>query len=220
VHGSDAAVLYSRGDDLVEATACEVHDRYRDFVASVVSRYLPAPALAELGAGYGSVVLDLARRPAFRGTPVFAAELTDAGSQLISELSIAEGLMVQTGLCDLTASPVTALPIPPGAVIYTSYAAQYVPRLELSFVESLASIAPSVVIHVEPCYEHCEGKTLLGLMRRRYIEVNDYNTNLVTVLREQRDRGVIDILEELPAVFGSNPLLAASVIVWRPLRRN
>jgi hypothetical protein len=77
-----------------------------------------------------------------------------------------------------------------------------------------------VVINVEPCYEHCEGKTLLGLMRRRYIEVNDYNTNLVTVLREQRDRGVIDILEELPAVFGSNPLLAASVIVWRPLRRN
>ena len=45
------------------------------------------------------------------------------------------------------------------------------------------------MIHIEPCYEHCEGKTLLGLMRRRYIQVNDYNTNLVTVLREQSERG-------------------------------
>ncbi|MEP6905750.1 MAG: hypothetical protein ABI875_06670 [Gemmatimonadales bacterium] len=50
--------------------------------------------------------------------------------------------------------------------------------------------------------------------------MNDYNTNLVTVLHEQRDRGVIEIVEERPAVFGSNPLLAASVIVWRPLRHN
>jgi hypothetical protein len=57
-------------------------------------------------------------------------------------------------------------------------------------------------------------------VRWRYIEVNDYNTNLVTELHERRDRGVIEIVEERPAVFGSNPLLAASVIVWRPLRRN
>jgi len=110
--------------------------------------------------------------------------------------------------------------IPPGAVIYTSYAAQYVPRLSSSFVDQLALFSPSVVIHIEPCYEHCEGKTLLGLIRQRYIEVNDYNTNLVTVLHEQRDRDDIEILEERPAVFGSNPLLAASVIVWRPLRRD
>lgn len=137
---------------------------------------------------------------------------------MISALSAAEGLLVETGRCDLTTSPVTDMRIPPGAVIYTSYAVQYVPRITSALVDELALLAPSAVIHIEPCYEHCEGKTLLGLMRRRYIEVNDYNTNLVTVLHQQRDRGVIEILEERPAVFGSNPLLAASVIVWRPLR--
>jgi len=213
-------VLYSEGDELVEATISQAHGRYRDVVAAAVGRCLPAAGVAELGAGYGSIVLDLARRAEFKSTPFFAAELTESGTRLISELAVAEGLDVQTGRCDLTASPLTDLMIPPDSVIYTSYAAQYVPRLESSFVEQLALLAPSAVVHIEPCYEHCEGKTLLGLMRRRYIEVNDYNTNLVTVLHEKRDRGVIEILEERPAVFGSNPLLAASVIVWRPLRHD
>ena len=189
-------------------------------MAATVARYLPAAAVAELGAGYGSIALDLARRAEFRSAQFFAAELTESGTRLIEALRAAEGLAVQTGRCDLTASPVTDMRIPPGAVIYTSYAAQYVPRLSSSFVDQLALFSPSVVIHIEPCYEHCEGKTLLGLMRQRYIEVNDYNTNLVTVLHEQRDRDAIEILEERPAVFGSNPLLAASVIVWRPLRRD
>jgi hypothetical protein len=103
-------------------------------------------------------------------------------------------------------------------VIYTSHAAQSVPRLSAAFVDGLSALSPSAVIHIEPCFEHTGGKTLLGLLRRRYIEMNDYNTNLITILHEQRERGTIDIVEERPAVFGSNPLLAASVIVWRPLR--
>jgi len=150
---------------------------------------------------------------------VFAGELTTSGTRLIAMLADAEGVSVHADRCDLTSVPVTPLAIPPKALIYTSYAAQYVPRLSQSFVESLSALDPSAVVHIEPCYEHCEGKTLLGLMRRRYIQVNDYNTNLVTVLREQCERGAIEIVEERPAVFGSNPLLAASVIVWRPLGR-
>jgi len=219
VHGTDTRVLYSDGDELLEATVSEAHNRYRDVVAGAIARYVPASAIAELGAGFGSVVLNLARRPELASMQFFAAELTESGTRMISALSAAEDVIIHTGRCDLTGAPITDMPIPPGAVIYTSYAAQYVPLLSSTFVEQLALFAPSAVIHIEPCHEHCEEKTLLGLMRRRYIEVNDYNTNLVTVLHEQRDRGVIEILEERPAVFGTNPLLAASVIVWRPLRR-
>jgi hypothetical protein len=181
--------------------------------------YLPAAALVELGAGYGSMIIDLARRAAFQDTPVFGGELTTSGTSLIAMIADAESVPVQAGRCDLTSAPVTTFAIPPKAVIYTSYAAQYIPRLSQSFVDSLAALEPAAVVHIEPCYEHCEGKTLLGLMRRRYIQVNDYNTNLVTVLREQCEFGAIEIVEERPAVFGSNPLLAASVIVWRPLER-
>jgi hypothetical protein len=212
-------VLYSEGEELIEATASVAHAKYRDLVAGVVARYFPATAIAEFGAGYGSIVIDLARRPAYRGVPFFAAELTKSGERMISMLAAHEDVEVVTGRCDLTATPITDVELPTGTLIYTSFAAQYVPRLGRSFVDSLVALAPAAVIHIEPCYEHSGGKTLLGLMRRRYIEVNDYNTNLVTILHEQRERGVIDIVEERPAIFGSNPLLAASVIVWKPLRR-
>jgi hypothetical protein len=200
------------------ATTLEIHRRYKDFVAAVLTPYVPAAALVELGAGYGSIVIDLARRPVFHDMLVLAGELTTSGTRLIAMLADAEGVSIHAGHCDLMSVPVTTLAIPPKALIYTSYAAQYIPLLSQSFVESLIALDPATVVHIEPCYEHCEGKTLLGLMRRRYIQVNDYNTNLVTVLREQSDRGAIEIVDERPAVFGSNPLLAASVIVWRPLR--
>jgi hypothetical protein len=219
VQGPDTPILCSEGEELVESTASAAHNRYRDLVAEVVARHLPASAVAELGAGYGSIVVDLARRPAFRNVPMFAADISMSGCQVIEMLALTEGLEISTGPCDFVTLPITRLDIPPGAVIYTSHAAQSIPRLMPTFIDGLASLNPSAVIHVEPCYEHSRGKTLLGLLRRRYIEMNDYNTNLITVLHEQRERGTIDIVEERPAVFGSNPLLAASVIVWRPLRR-
>lgn len=216
--GADIPILSWESDQLVESTPSVAHRKYRDLVAGVVERYFPATAIAELGAGYGSILIDIARRPAFRGVPMYAAELTESGSLLIDMLAAAEGVTVTTERCDLTASPITEIDLPVGSLIYTSYAAQYVPRLSQAFVESLIALAPVAVIHIEPCFEHCDPKTLLGLLRRRYIEVNDYNTNLVTILHEQRERGSIDIVEERPAVFGSNPLLAASIVVWRPMR--
>ena len=73
---------------------------------------------------------------------------------------------------------------------------------------------PARLLGFEPCYEHCNAMTLLGLMRRRYIEMNDYNMNLATLLHARQKQGEISILREEAAVFGSNPLLACSIIIW------
>ena len=82
-----------------------------------------------------------------------------------------------------------------------------------------AALGQKTTIFIEPCYEHCDDSTLLGLLRRRYIEVNDYNTNLVTLLHEESEAGKVKILDERKAAFGHHPLLAASVIVWEPADR-
>ncbi len=57
---------------------------------------------------------------------------------------------------------------------------------------------------------------MLGLMQRRYVEINGYNTNLLSVLHKHRDDGKIDILVETPQIFGMNPFLPVSVLAWRP----
>jgi hypothetical protein len=215
--GSLPAMFCSAGDTFELLPPMTALDRHVDMAESAIRPYLPASALVELGAGYGSVILALARRAPLSGTPMMAGEFTDSGTALIATLAAAQGSAVAAGRCDFRSPQITPMAIPPGAVIFTSHAVPYVPWLEMTFVDALSSFRPKAVIHLEPCYEHCDPRTLLGLMRRRYIEVNGYNRNLATLLHIAEDAGTINILEERPALFGTNALLPASLLVWSPV---
>ena len=208
--------LCSIEGNLELVTAMEGHRRYMELVRRTLEPYGSAPALVELGAGYGAVLLGLAQMEPFNGMKIMAGEFSAAGVELLQRLAGAQGVAITAEHCDLASPHITDLAIPSDAIIFTSYATPYVPKLPTSFVETLSALHPRVVVHFEPCYEHCERDTLIGLMRQRYIEVNDYNTNLVSLLREHQQRGLINIIEERPAVFGSNPLLPASLLVWAP----
>jgi hypothetical protein len=204
------------GDSLELISPMKAHNIQTNLVAELVESYLPASALVELGAGYGSIILSLAKRNSCLGMPIMAGEYTDSGLELIRNLSRAQGLNIQTAHCDFFSSQITDLDIPPGAIIFTSFAVCCVSQLSSDFVKAILTLQPKVVMHLEPCYEHCDSTTLLGLMRRRYIDINDYNTNLVTLLHEHQKQGSLTIVVEKPLVFGVNPLLTASVIVWSP----
>lgn len=190
--------------------------RQLDTIAAVLAPHCPAPALVELGAGYGSVLLNLAKRPPFAGMLLVAGEYAPSGVELLRRLAAGQGVPIGAGTCDFHALDLTPLGVPPGAVVFTSFATPCVPCLQPSFVAALCAVRPKVVVHIEPCYEHCDPATLTGLLRQRYIEVNDYNRNLVDLLHAEVARGALTLHEERPAVFGSNPLLAASVLVWSP----
>jgi hypothetical protein len=197
-------------------TATAAYQRHVDGVSTILQPWRDAPMVVELGAGYGGVVLNLAQRPEFAHAKFFAGEYTANGVELIGLLSQAEGVKVQCGRCDFSRVPVCDFQFPEGALVYTSYATPYVRHLQPSFISELSSHRPKAVVHIEPCLEHCDPGTLAGLMRRRYIEVNGYNVNLVSLLRQQERAGLIQILEERPAVMGINPLLAVSVVSWAP----
>lgn len=192
------------------------HRIYMELVAEVLQRYIPASAIAELGCGYGSIVLKLARNSLLSDIPFFAAEYTESGIAMVQQLAATENLPVEVGHCDFAAPSVTDMALPPGAVVFTSYATPYVPMLQDSFVESLLALQPKAIVHFEPCYEHCDSTTLFGLLQRRYLEVNDYNRNLLTLLREHEAQRRITVVHEEKTVFGSNPLLSASIVVWQP----
>jgi hypothetical protein len=213
--GDAAPGLASVGSDLVLMTPAEAHRSYVDYIAAALEPHLPASGLVELGCGYGSVVLGLASKPEFRGIPLFAADYTTTGPNLASRIAGNEGIELCVGHCDLRSDPLTSLEVPAGAVIFTAYAAQYVETLSDGFVTGLSKLLPSVVVHVEPLYEHCD-ESLLGLFRRRYIEVNGYNRNLLTNLHDHEASGSLHIIRESGPAFGPNPLLAASVIAWAP----
>jgi hypothetical protein len=211
-----SSFLCSLGSALEWMSAKDAHERYLELLTKVLQQYLPATALVELGCGYGSIILGLAKREAFCNVRLMAAEYTESGLEVMERLAARQGVKVSVARCDFRLPEITTLDIPRGAVTFTSYASHYVPELSPDFVTFLSSREPRAVVHLEPCYEHCDSNTLLGLMRRRYIEVNDYNRNLVTLLHQSQKRGLIKVHEDRPAVFGKNPLLPASVIVWAP----
>lgn len=194
----------------------EYRRKYLDVVGASLERWLPAAALVELGCGYGSVLLRMAHRPALRRLPLIGGEYTASGVELARLLADWEGTPLTVSRCDIATPEITDLNIPRGALFFTSFATPYVPILSGAFVNWFCQQKARAVVHVEPVYEHCDETTLLGLMRRRYVEVNDYNRNLVTLLREQEHEGRIKILDEQRAVLGGNALLPASVVVWQP----
>jgi hypothetical protein len=177
-----------------------------------------ASALVELGAGYGSTILGIAESQTLPpNLPLYAAEYSAVGVSLIKKLALASGLDIVVGKCDFFSSEIDKLDIPVNSVIFTSYASHYVPLLTEKFIELFARLKPAAVFHFEPCYEHQSQDTLHGLLCRRYIQMNDYNRNLVSLLHSQRERGKIDIFMEKKSSIGSNPLLPISVIGWKPI---
>lgn len=214
--GDAQNTIASVDQHIVEMTPEESHEAYIAFIENALVPHLPATALVELGCGYGSVILGLARKAAFQDMPYFAADFTSTGPELADLIANEEGIRVTTGSANLKSNPVTNLEVPAGALICTAYAAQYVEPLTDDFVNGLIALKPSAVVHVEPVYEHCDPSTLLGLLRQRYIEVNGYNRNLSTILHHHERQGSLEIIQESRPGFGPNPLLAASVIAWKP----
>ena len=89
----------------------------------------------------------------------------------------------------------------------------YVPELSYDFIAFLLDLKPLVVIHFEPCYEHYPMSEIHGLLCRRYLELNDYNRNLISIInRSTKNNEIVSKIRK--NVIGFNPLLPISVIEW------
>ena len=193
---------------------------YNDEIAlykKVLTKYLKkGDSIIELGAGYGAIILKLSE--IFGADYQYlAGEYTDNGLEAMRRLAMNEKNKIITGKCDFFSLTKDECFKNAGGVLYTSYALMYINELSHNFVNYIKSIKPKYCIHFEPCYEHHAIDSLDGLLCRKYIEVNDYNRNLLTVLKKAEKQGEIEIIEENKNVFGNNALLPISIIVWRPL---
>ena len=189
-----------------------------DLYAEVLEPHIDgATCLVELGAGFGSKLLGLSLREPFSNIMLAAGEYTESGCALISLLARTLNKPVNVGRCDFRKLAVSGFEIPEGGLIFTSFAAHYVPKLPADFVGFLCRFKPKAVIHFEPCYEYFDEHSVHGLMCRRYMELNDYTRNLATVVEAGRRSGRISV-EVRRNVLGSNPFLPLSVIGWSPTK--
>lgn len=99
-----------------------------------------------------------------------------------------------------------------GSTVFTMHAIEQIPDAAC-ILEGLRSKRDRIerVIHFEPGYR--ETRTdLLGRLRNRYLEINDYNRNLLSLLAESPDVEIEHLEED---AFGNNPLNPATIVVWR-----
>lgn len=211
-------LVYQKGEYIEQLfeNACENQIL---IMQSTLQKYIDqAESLVELGAGYGFIILNLIKRMKNDHISYFAGEYAVNGIRSIAAIAANEKIKIEVDSCDfreLTLGP--TFNKVKRSVVFTSFALTCIPEISRNFIQYIRRLDPLYCVHFEPCYEHHDPLSLQGLLCRRYIEMNDYNRNLVGILHEAKERGELEIISEEKICFGINPLLPMSVIVWRPI---
>jgi hypothetical protein len=197
---------------LLSATNSEIMTWYDDILTTTMASVLkPEVTVVELGCGIGHIMWML--RQAFPGLTYRGGDFAD------SAVALAEKLYAQTPdisveKFDFYAPNYDLIEKAKGpVVVLTSQALEQVP-LSAGVVETLSKYRDKIarVFHLEPAYALYDDGTLLGLMRRRYIEINDYNRDLVSTLKSRKD---VEIMRLEPNIVGWNPFNSLALIEWR-----
>ena len=200
------------------ASSTDVQEAYyRLILNEVLPHIVAAGHLVELGAGYGSQLLKIAALPELSHAGFTAGEYTKTGVDCIKLLAERQSLLhVNAVQCDLNSLNLSSFAIPSRAVFMTCWTMAYLKGFPRSAIEEILRKKPSMVIHVEPIFEHWSNSSLLHLMWKKYVKINDYNQTFMTELKEYETAGAIKIIEERPHVFGPNPLAPVSIVKWVP----
>jgi hypothetical protein len=212
---------YADRDRLFLSTNINILERHLELYHKVLEPHCKgAAALVELGAGYGSKILGLAKRQPFSDMRLVGAELTENGRNIMSLLNQSVENKIEVGSCDFDALTIDPKLVPKNSVIFTSYAAHYVPELSMDFAAFLLQLEPKAIIHFEPVYELFSTDSIYELMCRRYMEVNDYTRNLLSVINHSVDKKKSVISSLKINQLSANPFLPISVIEWHPNKKS
>ncbi|MEQ1519917.1 MAG: hypothetical protein ABL936_01460 [Aestuariivirga sp.] len=201
-----------RQGKLVGATNSEIMSWYDDILISAMTTALKsAGTVVELGSSFGHIMWML--RKAFPNLIYRGGDFADSAVALAAML-YAQKPDISVEKFDFYAPSYDLIERAKGpVVVVTSQALEQVPQ-SAGVIETLYKYRKKIdrVFHLEPAYALYDDGSLLGLMRRRYIEINDYNRDLVSTLKDRKD---IEIMRLEQNVVGWNPFNSLALIEWR-----
>ena len=190
----------------------EIDELHIKLYTDTILKYLDkVEYIVELGAGFGSKILRIASDKRFKNKKIIAGELTGQGQKAIKKIASNMGIEIKVGFCDIGKGDFKDLHIPYNSLIFTSYSAHYTSKIKKRVYKKLMALKPNVIIHFEPIYEVFSKNNIYDLMCKKYIEINDYNTNLLTVIQNLNKEGLLKFTIDRN-VIGTNPFLPISVI--------
>jgi 2-polyprenyl-3-methyl-5-hydroxy-6-metoxy-1,4-benzoquinol methylase len=195
-------------------TPKEAHERYIQLLLREM-RGAKSGDLVEIGCGYGAILLRLILDRGLSYKNFIGLEYTNQGIELATQLARWHGIKVEIGHGDFNGTTLTGVKIRPKSDILTSYSFSFSKNSEYT-LRMILNLNPRTVFHFEPIFQHLKQDTTLGLLQRKYMQLNDYNTTHYDALQKLQSEGRIKIIKEEPLAFGPNCLLPASIIVWQP----
>jgi len=207
----DEEVCVSHRNELFLASTAEAQRLARQTIIDSLQPYMAgSQVVIELGCGYGynlGVLREIAPDHSFIG-----ADYSPNAVALASELfkDYPEIIFTVFNFYDETWPFFDDLD--GKALIFTNHAIEQLPSARSvikTFIKYRSKIAG--IIHLEPICEFNDADSTLGLLRRSYTLMNDYNRDLFTVIKEAG----VKILKTEKDIFGHNPLNPTSLIAWQ-----
>lgn len=203
-------VCFSQRSKLYSASAKEAFSRREEgMIKSLRPLMKDVDTVIELGAGYGYNLALLHK--AFPKKTYLGGELSPNAVQL-SRALLSIGVVApfnfydkQWDIFNKTKSK--------KILVLTCHSAEMLPEARL-LIDRLEEHAHRIraVVHFEPLYLEDTKPSLLELLRRRYIEINKYNRDLLSALSDDVRVTMGTCVYDM---FGINPLFPESFIVWR-----
>ena len=210
---------YWKEDNLYLADSSEINKNYFEIIRITLEEYIEeSNCLIELGAGYGSIILRLAKSDKFKNKEFIAGEYTEEGQNCLKIIAKEIDCRIQIGYCDLTKLDLKSFNVPPDSIIITNWALAYQKGISRKTIEEIIKIKPKLIINFEPIYENWNEKNLLHYFWRRYAEINDYNKKILEALLTYQKEGIVKIINNRKNVIGDQPLAPISIITWKPCR--
>lgn len=169
--------------------------------------------VVEIGSGLGLNFLELARA-GINDVKFYSLEFTKSGRNFQERLF--EKLRIECNVGSYDIFSPGALDIPGKGLLFTSFVWSLMPLTSFKLIDSVISSKPCCVINYEPIFEFNQGGTQFQRRVRNYIDRNDYNRNLFTVLEIYEDDLLIEINKVQRNVFGASAYLPGSIIRWSP----
>jgi SAM-dependent methyltransferase len=206
----EETICISRSGRLYSCTLAHARELYVDLlVETMASAISVGGSVVELGCGYGYNLGRLAER--FPGATYRGGDYS-ANAVEIARILYGERERVAVENFDFYEVPYALLDgLPEPLTVFTAHSLEQVPHAG-PVLDALVAAGSRVssVFHFEPLHDASDD-SLLGLMRRRYDELNDYNRDLAEELRGRPDIRVHRL--EVDAL-GLNPLHPVGVAHW------
>ncbi len=207
-----AETCYSRGQKLYVDSAGKILELERKLFISAFKALMPrCDTVVELGAGYGhnlALLEHVYPDKEFIGGE-FSPNGVSLGRQILSQRKIT---MTQFDYFDSEWQLFNKLR-GKRILVFTYHSVEMLKEARL-FFEKLEVYKNDIVdiLLFEPLYEVENSNTMLGLLRKKYIDANDYNRDLDSVISKTSG---LTVIEHEDDYFGSNPLFAQAKLHLR-----